>query len=263
MVKRTSFNVSRRSDVSEQVDFPARQDKRELHQGLTKSEVGLGSIIIIEKRALIRDCLRRCFEAASEQNVIAVRSVEECLQISTTAVTSLVIFSVASHLKNPETLRDIGRLVRDENARPLIVLSDGDDLEQIVSVLDSGARGYIPTDLAFEVAVEAVRLVCAGGVFIPASSLVGARQPAGEAPRPTLRGANGIFTARQAAVVDAVRRGKANKVIAFELKMRESTVKVHVRNIMKKLNAKNRTEVAFMANELLKGADLQPMQAAR
>ncbi len=49
--------------------------------------------------------------------------------------------------------------------------------------------------------------------------------------------------------------GKANKVIAYELKMRESTVKVHVRNIMKKLNAKNRTEVAFMANELIQSGD--------
>jgi len=50
----------------------------------------------------------------------------------------------------------------------------------------------------------------------------------------------------------ALRRGKANKVIAYELNMRESTVKVHVRNIMKKLKARNRTEVAFMANELMR-----------
>nr|WP_246482341.1 LuxR C-terminal-related transcriptional regulator [Methylopila capsulata] len=58
----------------------------------------------------------------------------------------------------------------------------------------------------------------------------------------------GRFTARQAAVVDALRQGKANKIIAYELNMRESTVKVHVRNIMRKLKAKNRTEVAFMTS---------------
>ena len=40
------------------------------------------------------------------------------------------------------------------------------------------------------------------------------------------------------------KRGKPNGFIAYELKMRESTVKVHVRNIMKKLHATNRTEVA-------------------
>lgn len=263
MVKRTSFSVSHRSSVAERADFSNRKDEHEPQQSLGKTEAVGGSIVIIEKRALIGDCLRRCFESISEQKVVSVRNVDECLQISTTTVTSLVIFSVANLLKNPDTLRDIQRLVQGQNARPLIVLSDGDDLEQIVSVLDTGARGYIPTDLALEVAVEAVRLVCAGGIFIPASSLVGARQLGGETPRPSLRSTNGIFTARQAAVVDAVRRGKANKVIAFELKMRESTVKVHVRNIMKKLNAKNRTEVAFMANELLKSADLPTMQAGR
>lgn len=262
MVKRTSCSITRRPDASGPVNFSDDQDQDEFRRVPAPNEVGNRCVVIIEKRALIRDCLRRCFESASEMKVIAVRSVDECLQISTTTSTSLVIFSVGGTLKNPETLRDIGRLVQGENARPMIVLSDGDDLEQIVSVLDNGARGYIPTDLALDVAVEAVRLVCAGGVFIPASSLVSVRQ-SGETPRPAPHNSNGIFTARQAAVVDAVRRGKANKVIAFELKMRESTVKVHVRNIMKKLNAKNRTEVAFMANELLKTTGLPPMQLLR
>ena len=108
-------------------------------------------------------------------------------------------------------------------------------------------------DLSLDIAVEAVRLVRAGGTFVPASSLAAARR-SGDAPTAP-RGTSGIFTARQAAVVDALRRGKANKVIAYELKMRESTVKVHVRNIMKKLNARNRTEVAFMTNELIKTGD--------
>jgi DNA-binding NarL/FixJ family response regulator len=47
------------------------------------------------------------------------------------------------------------------------------------------------------------------------------------------------------AVVEALRRGRANKIIAYELNLRESTVKVHIRNIMRKLHATNRTEVAF------------------
>jgi DNA-binding NarL/FixJ family response regulator len=54
----------------------------------------------------------------------------------------------------------------------------------------------------------------------------------------------GGITARELAVVRAIQHGKPNKVIAYELNMCESTVKVHVRNIMKKLNAKNRTDLA-------------------
>jgi len=94
--------------------------------------------------------------------------------------------------------------------------------------------------------------VKAGGVYVPASSVVAAKHSDDDIGAPK-RFCNGMFTARQAAVVEALRRGKANKIIAYELKMRESTVKVHVRSIMKKLKAKNRTEVAFMANGFMTG----------
>ena len=66
-----------------------------------------------------------------------------------------------------------------------------------------------------------------------------------------LQAGAGQIPSRQAAVIEALRRGKANKIIAYELNMRESTVKVHVRNIMKKLKATNRTEVAYIANEMM------------
>jgi DNA-binding NarL/FixJ family response regulator len=59
-----------------------------------------------------------------------------------------------------------------------------------------------------------------------------------------------LLTARQAAVAEAVARGKANKIIAHDLNLRESTVKVHIRSIMKKLHARNRTEVAFKLHNL-------------
>jgi DNA-binding NarL/FixJ family response regulator len=53
------------------------------------------------------------------------------------------------------------------------------------------------------------------------------------------------------AVIRAIQQGKPNKIIAYELNMCESTVKVHVRHVMKKLRAKNRTDVAIKATDLL------------
>ena len=50
----------------------------------------------------------------------------------------------------------------------------------------------------------------------------------------------GLLTDRQAAVADAISRGMPNKVIAYELNLCENTVKVHIRGIMKKLQARNR-----------------------
>ena len=52
-----------------------------------------------------------------------------------------------------------------------------------------------------------------------------------------------------------MRKGKANKIIAYELDMRESTVKIHVRNLMRKLKATNRTELAYLARDLLDGGE--------
>ncbi len=83
----------------------------------------------------------------------------------------------------------------------------------------------------------------AGGIFVPASALrnSGHKWPEREQTVHSLLG----LSERQAAVADAVALGKPNKIIAYELDLCESTVKVHIRTIMKKLKARNRTEVAF------------------
>ena len=54
------------------------------------------------------------------------------------------------------------------------------------------------------------------------------------------------FTQRQSQILDCLRRGMANKLIAYELNMRENTVKVHIRDIMKKWNATNRAQVLYL-----------------
>ena len=61
-------------------------------------------------------------------------------------------------------------------------------------------------------------------------------------------------------VVHAIQKGKSNKIIAYDLCICESTVKVHVRNIMTKLKAKNRTDVAMRAPTSLTMESPRPRQ---
>ena len=98
-----------------------------------------------------------------------------------------------------------------------------------------------------------MRLVAAGGTFIPASCLLAAiRQgPAKEAP-------GNVFSPRQAAVAAEICKGKPNKIIAYDLNMCESTVKVHVRSIMKRLKVRNRTQIAYALREMEKGSGHNP-----
>jgi DNA-binding NarL/FixJ family response regulator len=207
-------------------------------------------IVVIEKRALVRECLTRCLNAAPGHKVVSFPNVDSWLEVCDEISASLILLCIVNKPNDPETQREISRLFRQGNPLPTVLLSDVEDPDQIVDAIDRGARGYIPTSAPLEVVIEVMRLVRAGGVFVPASSLIAARRSNGYIAASQPNG-NGLFTTRQAAVVEALRRGKANKIIAYELNMRESTVKVHIRNIMKKLKAKNRTEVAFMTNELI------------
>jgi DNA-binding NarL/FixJ family response regulator len=131
---------------------------------------------------------------------------------------------------------------------PTIVLSSKYDFEVMRAVIGCGAKGYIPMTMGFEITVEAVRFVLAGGTYVPAECLLSAIP---SAVTPSRSAASGAITRRELAVVRAIHQGKPNKIIAYELNMCESTVKVHVRHIMKKLRAKNRTDVAIKATALL------------
>jgi DNA-binding NarL/FixJ family response regulator len=208
------------------------------------------TIVVIDKRALVRTCFARCLQAASKRTVVSFPNVDSWLKVCDGTLASLVLLCIVGKPNDLETLRDITRLCQQANRLPTILLSDVEDPGQIADAIGRGVRGYIPTSMPIEVVIEILRLVIAGGDFVPASSLIAARQSNNCITASQHSGA-GLLTARQAAVVEALRRGKANKIIAYELNMSESTVKVHIRNIMKKLKARNRTEVAFMTNEIM------------
>ncbi|WP_235031608.1 helix-turn-helix transcriptional regulator [Geminicoccus flavidas] len=174
---------------------------------------------------------------------------------------------------------------------PVAVLADGCEHAAVMTALACGLRGFIPTTMLGSAAIEVIRLLCAGGTYVPTASLIkGNPKPAGltaAAVRPLplaqppaalarprimpyerdggLQGRDDEFdsqtlpeedaplarfqdhfTPRQLEILNCLRRGLANKMIAYELQMRESTVKIHVRNIMKKLHATNRTQVVSM-----------------
>jgi DNA-binding CsgD family transcriptional regulator len=120
--------------------------------------------------------------------------------------------------------------------------SPGSEIGANVAVLlNDGVRGIISNGTTLKTALHAVRLVQSGGTFVSPELLSNGEHR-------TEFG--GLLTQRQIDVVEALRQGKANKEIARDLNLRESTVKVHIRQIMRKLDAKNRTEIAVLANEL-------------
>lgn len=203
-------------------------------------------IVIIDRRALVAECMASCLTSILSTNVASYASLESWLTGHGKPTASMIVYCSPAQAQSENGESERKLLAYLTERLPVVIVSDGENVDRIMAAIESGARGYIPTDLPLNVVVEAIRLVRAGGVYIPANSLLAARR-SGEASSPRKQDGR-MFTVRQAAVVQALCKGKANKLIAHELNMRESTVKVHVRNIMKKLSAKNRTEVALMAS---------------
>lgn len=211
-------------------------------------------VVVIDPRVLIRECMATCLEASIGQSVGAYANLSEWAGDAADKPSAALILMCL------DGRRTIGEQIEDERVRlpprltlpPIVFVSDEEDIGEIVSALDSGAKGYIPTSVSLEITVEALNLVRAGGVFVPASSLLSAKRILKSVSAEQKSPLSAMFTERQAAVVEAIRQGKANKTIAYELNMHESTVKVHVRNIMKKLKAQNRTQVAYLTQNLFR-----------
>ena len=207
------------------------------------------SIGIVDEHWFTRECISRSLkELDASLDTVSFTSCDDCLR--STRDIDLIIYHAHrallqdyNHGENNEPLQGLSEIA------PVIILSAVDNPYAILKALESGARGYIPTaTTSLELTIEIIRLVRAGGTFVPASSLSLQRSNAeGSTPGTA---ATEQFTPRQMAVLHYLKLGKANKIIAHELALSEGTVKAHIRNIMKKMGVTNRTEVACRAQAL-------------
>jgi DNA-binding NarL/FixJ family response regulator len=204
------------------------------------------AIVIVERDAFQRDCLLYSVASHWSGEAAAYASVSELAQVHADRGPAVVLLSNIS-LSQQEAAVELALLMDLDPPVRSMVLAKADDLNEAYAALSQGANGYISMSAGFEVFIQALRFVAAGGTYVPPQCLLQARQAQAVEPEHALESA---ITTRELAVIKAIRQGKPNKVIAYELNMCESTVKVHVRHIMKKLHARNRTEVA------IKGADV-------
>jgi DNA-binding NarL/FixJ family response regulator len=206
---------------------------------------GLRMVAIIDRRVLGRETLTQALAGADarfqSQAFADIGEWERSPDRNHTSVILLECGAVSHDGTSPQD--EIRALVGAHPGIPVVMMGENEDSRYIAEILAQGARGYIPTSVSLSVAIGALCLAMAGGTFVPASALrnSGHERPEREQTVHSLLG----LSERQAAVADAVAQGKPNKIIAYELHLCESTVKVHIRTIMKKLQARNRTEIAF------------------
>jgi DNA-binding NarL/FixJ family response regulator len=231
-------------------------------------------MILVEPRALFRECLSdRLSESDLRSEVAAyasLRDVEFPCEKANSVLALLLSLPPSKHSES-----DIAKAISLAQCRfpkvPIVVIADCEEPTFVRNVISFGAQGYIPTSVDFIVFKEALEFIRAGGIFAPAGALVGCEHQWSSGREGCHLGTSGLFaqdesrhtmtercprmtavnlTRREQDVIDQLREGKSNKMIARELGISEGTVKLHLQRIMRKLHVNNRTQVALLAGEI-------------
>jgi DNA-binding NarL/FixJ family response regulator len=125
---------------------------------------------------------------------------------------------------------------RSPNAR-IIVLSSHDGDVDIQRALEAGAQGYVAKGLVRDELLDVIRSVHSGKRRLPAAVAQKLAEHMADEP----------ISPRELEVLSLMAAGKRNKEIAGELSIAEDTVKMHVRNILSKLQVSDRTEAVTIA----------------
>jgi DNA-binding NarL/FixJ family response regulator len=188
--------------------------------------------------------------------------------IDADASCSMVMYNVGgASVTEHKHLKQIKVLRARAAETPLVILSDNDSRAEILSALSVGAQGFLYAGTNAELAEQALSFIFSGGSYFPSAVQLRRHDP-GRLQRPahgtsapadrTLDEGTGPgddtrsrasmdinLTGRQKSVLDRVSHGDSNKAIGRRLGIREGTVKVHVRQLMRKLGVANRTQVAI------------------
>ena len=139
------------------------------------------------------------------------------------------------------------RALRDAGSEAcVVVLTVSDSDEDITNSLRAGANGYLLKDMEPEALVAQLRRAAAGEVVI-SDTLTSSLARALTKDRPSSESNLDTLTAREREIRRHLARGESNKTIARNLGITEGTTKVHVKNLLKKMNFRSRVEAAVWA----------------
>jgi DNA-binding NarL/FixJ family response regulator len=219
------------------------------------SAVGL-EIVIADRRALWRHSLAATLAAVWPD--VSFRAVDTPGEED--AAGAALLLGGLGLAENSELRDDLRRITSASPATPILVVTDSVEAADVAIAIRSGAKGYLTSDVALDVLIQSLRLLMIGGTAFPAIEPAdGSINGVGSsAPPPSVVGGQEastspirLFTPKEREVLSALGEGKPNKIIAYELGICETTVKVHMRHIMHKLGVTNRTHAALLAGEML------------
>lgn len=140
-------------------------------------------------------------------------------------------------------------IVEDMPEVAVLMLTVSEEAEDLSTALKNGARGYLLKNIEADYLTQAIKRAAAGESVIAESMTAKLIMQFRNGMNPVAAIEKEKLTPRERETMVCVARGESNKEIARNLNVAESTVKIHVQNILKKLNLSSRVQIAVYAVE--------------
>jgi DNA-binding NarL/FixJ family response regulator len=210
-------------------------------RAVTTSDPGAAvtRFLIVEDHPLFCEALELALRmAAPDADILQASSIDEAIDaLSSVGGIDLILLD----LSTPGTtgLSGVIRIRKAFPRNPIVVVSAHQDPQIVASALSLGISGYIPKSSSKQELAHSIAKALRGSICLPKSYRAITRRHRGPAQELLKRLHD--LTPQQLRVLEMLRRGLQNKQIAYELKISETTVKVHVSDILRKLNVLSRT----------------------
>ena len=210
------------------------------------SEAGAVGIVLVDDHAIVRQGLRSVLERERDLRIVGEASTpDDAMAVVERTRPAVVLLDLKlSTGADSQGLELCSRLTARYPGLGVLVLTTFLDDNLVAQAIHRGARGYVIKDVDTTELVRAIRAVVRNeSAFDSRSAAAMVRSLRMKADQP-------VFTERELKVLRLLAHGMSNKKIGQQLYISETTVKFHVRNVMRKMAAASRAEAVYEASKL-------------
>jgi two-component system, NarL family, nitrate/nitrite response regulator NarL len=208
------------------------------------------SVLLVDDHSLFRSGIRSLLQRNPDFNVVGeaadgVEGIKRARQLQP----DVVLLDL--NMPGISGLEALQLILQDCPHTAVIMLTVSEDAEDLSAALRAGARGYLIKNIETDYLLRAIRRAAAGEAVVAESmtaKLVAQLQKAATQRIDPISELDRL-TPREKEILVCLARGESNKSIARTLCVAESTVKIHVQNVLKKLNLSSRVQAAVFAVE--------------
>lgn len=205
------------------------------------------SVLLVDDHTLFRSGIRSLLQRHPDFQVVGeaadgIEGIKRAKQL----MPDVVLLDL--NMPGMSGLETLQLLLQDCPHAAVIMLTVSEEAEDLTAALNAGARGYLIKNIDAEYLVRAIRRAAAGEPVLAEAMTAKLLSHMQSAPQKAVPPSElDRLTPREKEILACLARGDSNKIIARTLELAESTVKIHVQNILKKLNLNSRVQAAVFA----------------